>query len=543
MWLFGLLAAAFAVRLGMAAMGRVASVDENIYWEMGRALLQDGRFTLEHWPWFRYIHVPGFPAALGLLGLIFSNPEFPATFLYLACGSLLVLPIYGLGARLYGERAGLYAAGIVAILPMLTSYVLGWHYGSLTEPPFNLLVFTGLHYLLRGQECGCRKSILLGGLALGLSYMVRVEGVIYAAFFGLWLLYRTVRDGRLREPKALQSLVLCAAAMGVVILPYVLWLHAETGRWMLSGKNVAAFAFYTGGTADMDPQEFARKFNGLNADKTAIVNNVDFQSKKLQSFGSLVMAQPLKMAKLIFVNWMAMTKEAFTHKVFPALLLPFLGLGLFGAAWGPQRVRREGFLALSLAPVALLISALWLQRYFSPAVPTLALWTGAGLSRFDGWWEETAAPAAARWAKAALALLRPLPHVALAVYLLGISVARPLENKRQATDPWEYKIAAAWMMANLPDLGSGALMTLNPQPAWYSGAHYVPLPYADWADTLRFARHQGVRYLYVDEFGVPRVRPQLAFLLKEAETPPELEVVRVFDDYRRRAVLYRLRPE
>lgn len=528
-----------AAHLGVASLGRVGVVDEIIYGELGRQLFAGHGYTIPYFEIFRWVHVPGFPFLMGLLAPYFHNPEGPATALYVVFGTLLSLPIYGIAARLYGRRAGWYAAALVAVIPQLLSYVERWFYGSMTEPTFNFLIFSGLYFMLVAEEDESPAAGLMAGLSLGLSYMIRVEGVIYCGLFGLWLLWRFARDRKVFRAKPFATLALAAVAMGFSIVPYVLWLHGETGRWLLTGKSVAVFAYYEGGTANADPQDFQKKLNTLNADKTAVGQKIDIRNAKVPGFADFIRADPMRMVKFAVSNYMAATLSVFTHKVFPPYLLPLVGLGLFGlGAWSAQRAKREFFLLLSFAPVALLIANLWLERYFSPAVPTLALWAGAGFMGLDRWWSENADQRRG-WTRAALGAARYLPHLVVFTLLLGIAVMRPLDARRTGKDPWEYKRVAAWMTANIPDVAAKKVMSQTPQVPWYTGSEFVPCPFAPWKDVLTFAGHVGADYLVVDEYSIAQVPDDRRGLLDPAQAGPELALVRDWDLYGRKTVLYK----
>ncbi len=76
---------------------------------------------------------------------------------------------------------------------------------------------------------------------------------------------------------------------------------------------------------------------------------------------------------------------------------------------------------------------------------------------------------------------------------------------------------------------------------FYTGSpHALPYP-GSYEKMLEDARRSGGKYLVIDEWTIPWARPELAFLLKDAPPPKELERVHEIDYRGRRTVLYRFR--
>ena len=100
--------------------------------------------------------------------------------LYVICGTLLVLPIYGIARRLAGDAAGLAAALVAAVYPVLTAGVPLW--GTMTEPLYLLLVATAWWALLvaLAGRAAC-AGYAVAGATLALAYLTRTEALVYLA--------------------------------------------------------------------------------------------------------------------------------------------------------------------------------------------------------------------------------------------------------------------------------------------------------------------------------------------------------------------------
>ena len=162
-------------------------------------------------------------------------------------GALVLLPIAGIARLLGGDRAGLAAAWIAAFALGLITVPANQGGGS--ENPFMFLVLSAVWAAL-GVAGRRDKWLYVGtaasGLCIGLAYLTRPEGIGYAAIVfpvliagalgGLAAIRRRRPDpGSLRRAAAI---TLCfGLAVGVCVVPYVDYLHTNTGRWELTAKT------------------------------------------------------------------------------------------------------------------------------------------------------------------------------------------------------------------------------------------------------------------------------------------------------------------
>ena len=232
------------VRAAFAGLPRVARWDEAAYLAIARNLLAGngyrelvGAVDLQQ---------PPMVAILAMIGLALHLPlawaaSGPA---HLLLGSLVVLPMYGLGRELYGPRVGLMAALLGAIYPALAVSPLYW--STMTEPPYVLFILAGLYATLRcaqslgGQSTAAGRPLgwaaLMGG-AFGLGYLVRPESLVYLAMMLVYLGIVWFASGRHQPSKVLASAGIAVAITVLLALPYVLYLHRATGLWLASGKQ------------------------------------------------------------------------------------------------------------------------------------------------------------------------------------------------------------------------------------------------------------------------------------------------------------------
>jgi mannosyltransferase len=171
--------------------------------------------------------------------------EFGLRSLSAAAGVATVPVAFLLGRELRGRRAGLMAAALVAVNPMLLWY-------SQEARAYALLVLLctlSLLYCVRALRGGGRREHILWGLFSGLALATHYFAVFPIAVEAVWLLRRRGRE-------CLTGLgILAAFALALLPLAYhqMSLAHAEwIGNFSL-GHRLAetAMAFFTGETADI----------------------------------------------------------------------------------------------------------------------------------------------------------------------------------------------------------------------------------------------------------------------------------------------------
>jgi hypothetical protein len=102
---------------------------------------------------------------------------------------LLVVPMFYLGRELFDRRTAFWATLLFQCLPATGKMMAD----GLSEPLFLLCVSTGLLFAVRGLRTGSALAFALAGLASGLAYLTRPEGLVVAGTTGLVLAYLWLR--------------------------------------------------------------------------------------------------------------------------------------------------------------------------------------------------------------------------------------------------------------------------------------------------------------------------------------------------------------
>lgn len=124
----------------------------------------------------------------------YSMAFVPALF-----GALLVFPVYFLGKILFGRKAGLLGAFLIAIIPIEISSGHGSAFGLFDHDSFNLLLYfvTFLFMILSIKEKDRIRSILyalLGGVSLAALSMVWVDAMFLYTVIAIYVVVQLFFD-------------------------------------------------------------------------------------------------------------------------------------------------------------------------------------------------------------------------------------------------------------------------------------------------------------------------------------------------------------
>lgn len=237
--LWWLTTGAIALRLLLfLGRGDYVAFDEGWYLLLGRNLLAGDGYTLSG---LRHIALsPLFPILAAATDLVIGNAVWAGRIVAAVAAGLLVIPCWFLFRRMGGRRTTLLACILIAVMPSLAPFVvpfwIGWDLWVGAEPLLHLFLYAGVALALRARERSRPLDWALAGAVFGIAYLARPEAVITAGFLGLWLLARLALRPQLPR---LAAAVTFALAFAVTAAPYWIYLHDVTGRWLITGRDVA----------------------------------------------------------------------------------------------------------------------------------------------------------------------------------------------------------------------------------------------------------------------------------------------------------------
>lgn len=191
---------------------------------------------------------PGYGLTIWFVNLFIRDLEYAAMAVSGLSYLALVTMAGWLGDRFDGRTGGWLAGLFVALSPLAMTH----SYLSLADPLFAAMLMGCFCHFVASDTIGwdIRRSLVQGGL-LGLSCLIRPDTVIILPFVICWIGLRSwgsLRRSSTAENGTVKGHVLSFVVLGMflfVMLPYIVFLHGQTGNWTVSNK--IGFALLGGG--------------------------------------------------------------------------------------------------------------------------------------------------------------------------------------------------------------------------------------------------------------------------------------------------------
>ncbi|NOZ04876.1 MAG: glycosyltransferase family 39 protein [Chloroflexi bacterium] len=509
---------AAGLRAVLASPTRVVWGDEPFYLWLGKNWLTGHGYTFTGYSDVH--HTPLYPLLTGTLYLITHNLELASRIWYIVLGALLGVPVYLLARRLYGRPTAVLALLFVSLHPALTAGVIHW--GTLTEPPYYLFIYTGLLAALLALETRKVWAYAGAGMLFALAYLTRPEAIAYLVAVGGYFLLVRLLERRLFTRTEVLLFAAYLAGFALFFMPYAVYVHGETGEWMISEK--AGVTYVTSKSlAYSDVATFDRATWGL--DSTG--REVFFFSRQSYNVSMVqtILADPQDFLRLFKRNVSQFAHLMVSSRMMPVYLLPFLALGWFRRPWNRHRARGEGLILISCLPVTAFLLFFIQERYIATALPSLLIWAAHGVRETGEWLGETVTELtggrfAGQRQRLALVMLPAL------VPLIFFAAMIPRVDANTSLGSWNpaHRRVGLWMKAHLP--AGVTVMSRYPAIAFHAdAARWVPTPNATWPEIRPYAEAKGVEYFVLEEREVRKLRPQLAPLLVSETQPPDLKQI------------------
>ncbi len=441
---------------------------------------------------------PLYQSLIGLLGMVMGDFETAGYIISIIMGSLAVIPLYYLGRNIFGETAGLVGAFLFVFHP----YMVRFSADVLTDPTYLCFFLSALWFGYCGLEGRGTRWFILSGVFGGLAYLTRPEGIGVVGLVGLWIIGGSILNLRQNWWSMIGKGMTVLVAFLIFAMPYIIYLHEETGRWILTKKKSVGVLIgidefqlpepeIPGQPSSMlVPDHGERSFPGLFSSALAAAPGDDQGPK------------PKGLASHITSCFKVLNK--FAETVHPVLFPLFL----LSLGWRIRRgeSQRGDFYLLShiifyyfvLCLLVVTYSYTVSRRHLLPLNALVLLWSGDGLVLIAQW---VSARAASTWK----ARWRGLSKETLLVLLcLMILIMLPKTLKVMRKDKLGVKEAGVWIqsqgiespveISNFTRIGYYAggthldLPTLPPQRQMdaieRSGAHFLGLPFPESKESL-----------------------------------------------------------
>jgi hypothetical protein len=402
------------------------------------------------------------------------------------------------------------------------------------EPFYLCLFYVALAAFLVGLEENRLGRFTAAGVLLGLAYLARTETVVYV---GVWFMVAVMWLGRRGAWRRFGTWLPAGAfvlAFLALAMPYVWYLHGQTGQWMLTGKvNAVTWAQSQAYTAE-DWKTADQVDHGLDSSGERV--NWFSPDRFQQSLLWTVVSHPQDVLHRMMANALAFKEQFFGKQMFWYGFVPLVILALLKEPWDRRRARYEGVLfTVLLVQVLIFLPFHYQDRYVTPVFPVLLMWTARGTLHVGAWAVETLGLVRERAVPGHLhTVLRCVPA---ALVVLGVVLLLPGAARRGLEfTAFGWKEAGLWLREHAP--AEAGVISRDIAVAVYSGRRWIPSPHTDWVSFMRYARVHKAAYVVVTSRELTELRPQLAFLRERGA--PELELVFKFKRPHEETLVYRI---
>jgi 4-amino-4-deoxy-L-arabinose transferase-like glycosyltransferase len=452
-----LVGVSFALRLYAVLMAQGIANDSAVYGFIARDFLKGDFIKGLSSP-----APPFYPFLIFLFSPDTTHIEMAGRLISLFFGTLTLVPLFYLVKEAIGQKEAIFSGLLYAFHPYLVTYS-----GMLlTEATYWGLLVSSVYFFWTGLKEEKVWKMSFSGILLGLSYLTRPEGIGYVLIYLGWV----VVDGVLRKKwfKKLILLGVLIPSLFIFVIPYVIYIHQETGQWLISKKALEAQAqFLKKGEEKVDFSKDLEQNKpiGKNTKILAIVRNI------VQFFPFVIYrylrAYHFSLWLLLFFGLIRVRQKVIGYEVFVASLVLFHLLSLS-----------------TFLPSAI--------RFSIPVVPLSLFWAGTGILEIKRYLEK-------------VEISNP-EKAAFLLILVVILIQLPQDLKPERTHRADQKKVGQWLRQNTPP--DAIIMSNSPQEAFYADREFIMLrqeisprgiPGSSYKEIVHYAKTRGIRYILVDK--------------------------------------------
>ena len=449
----------FGLRLYSVLAARGMAYDSTAYGSVARDFLKGdfvkGLSSPAH---------PFYPFLIYLISPDSAHVEIVGRVISLFFGTLTIVPLYYLAKEFIGEKRAILSSLFYAFHPYLVTYS-----GMLlTEATYWGLLTLSVYFFWTGLRREKVSKAILSGVFLSLAYLTRPEGMGYLLIFIIWGLFY----GGFKKWGFKKIFFLGGVMLPFVILssPYVIYIHHETGQWLISKKAL-----------DVQTQ-FLEEERG--EDNPSAEKGMDGQAPVRGA------AKFLEVVNNI-VRFIPFTAYHYLRAYDFALWL-FLFFGLFRARSGEGKDEMF-FASLVFFHLFSLSIFTWSCIRFSvPMIPLSLFWAGIGASEIQKCLKR-------------IRISNPEKLFFLLILLI-LLIQLPQSLKPERGHRLGQREVGLWLKQNTPK--GAVIMSNSPFEAFYAEREFILLPPGisrlgtpgkSYREIIRFAREKGVNYILTNK--------------------------------------------
>ncbi len=459
---------------------------------------------------------PLYPMLVAFFSKVLRDFELSGQMVSVLFGTLTVIPIYYLARGAFGGWTAFISSLFLAILPRHVALSADF----LSDPTYTFFFISAVWLGWEALRRDAWKSPLLAGLATGLAYLTRPEGIGVALVLGPWLLFRGIHFHTWDYRRNGFACFMLLFSFLLVASPYILYLRSYTGTWTISRKPAV----------DRVVVLIKRK---LFFQKPKVAKATEQFDGIVQMLGEEKEVPPRGLSRWLY--GLGSFLKVFAETFHPLLFLLFI-IGLARRKAPPRWGEREAFLLSVLCLYALVLY--WLSilsyithRYFVFFVALCLIWSGRGLRELHQWLLQRVSPE--KLAKMNITATRGMAILTV----LTVAIILPMSIHPQRAEKQGEKEAGLWIKSH--SISSPSVYTDMVRINYYAGGTLVFLKDERilYNEIMEMARREGADFLVISEEGIESICPGF-FKLRRPEDLEE--VFRTNKGGRKTIIVYRV---
>jgi hypothetical protein len=467
--------------------------------------------------WWSMVWPPFYPFMIFLFSLVAGSLESAAFAVSLVLGSLVVLPFFFLAKKIFDYRVAYPGSVLVVFFPTLIVASLV----SLSEATYTFfLLFT----LMAGWALMMKRSYLSAiafGLLGGICYLTRPEFLVCFGLLLLVFLIFQIKRKSQNTASVLTLLAVCVVGFLVLALPYIHFMHSQSGHWILSGKtahNVLKQKAYAKGMNYLEQRKaFAEVLDGLT-EEGQVKGKVLLGEESILSY----LTSAGFFGKYLQNTWRGIKKMNLFFLIFLFLSLFYI----FSSGLDKEGWQKRVFLLCAFSPMLTMpIFFVPAGRLIEPYAPLLILLSVGGILNI-----RRSLTALTKHTGISSSLTFGSFAALLAVVLLSffsITKANQMAQEHQSTfrnlkqESQELKKLGALADRILPP-DAKVIFLSGDSFFFYCNRPTFPIPYAPFERIVEFAEKEGADHLVVSTGKEASWREDLFFLFQPLKDPSQV---------------------
>lgn len=470
-------------------------LDTVAFSRLGKNLVEYGRYNFGENYNMGVFFPPGYPFFIGLLDLMVKDLFVSAKLISFIASVITILLAYLVGKELYNREAGLFAAFVYALYPVILIVSVDAYSDALF---FCLLLLSIYLFMISLRRDTYFMSALLG-ISLAAAYLTRPEGQ-FLLLLPLLQIFGVFGKKIFFNKKYLLKTVFIFFLFGIIISPYMLFLKNYTGKLSPTGK--ANISILLGELSD--DREYHEVVNAPDNlyDKAAFSLTKDkselqgWNRKENRSLKDYILKDPLTFIKRYLKN---VLREI---KTLNKLLIP-IALPLFFAFFSRELFRNRLRLIFMLFPLLFFLMYpmfIIIEKQTLLIVVFLILFSCGGFSNSRQAVSDLLSYYGLEKNRFLRLLERNIKYLIVIILILSSLSYMKYSSFDKTPKPVEHDRTGLYLKEHIrPEYEKINVMSAKPYVSYYSDAKFTMLPYADAADVINFAKLYNVDYIVIDE--------------------------------------------